>query len=104
LAPAGNNLVGNDWLKVFDLRLSYPIRITERFRLEPSIAAYNLFNLANFTISPGTRINTTLAQAAPDTVNGNTYADRASTRAGIGSGVFSLGAPRQLEYGLRIIF
>src|SRR5262249_13221432 len=36
------------WLKTIDLRFSWPFRIGERFRVEPNVAAFNVFNFANF--------------------------------------------------------
>lgn len=109
-AAQPGKLYGNDWLKAFDLRFSAPISIKERVKLEPSISVYNLLNFANFTISPTNRINGTLSAS---TLNGTVYTSANNPnatntldglRAGLGSGVFSLGAPRQLEYGLRITF
>ena len=105
LAPAQTgNLYANDWLKAFDLKFSAPISIRERVKIEPSVSIYNILNFANFAISPATRVNGTLLPAGGTATNGSTYSDLNALRAGLGSGVFSLGAPRQLEYGLRITF
>jgi hypothetical protein len=102
LAPAQTgNLYANDWLRTFDLRFAVPISIKERVKLEPSINIFNLLNFANFAISPDTRVNGILSPSGP---NGSTYSDLDSIRAGLGSGTFSQGAPRQLEYGLKITF
>lgn len=105
LAPAqSGNLYANDWLRTFDLRFAMPISIKERVKLEPSISIFNVLNFANFAISPDTRVNGILSAASPGTTNGTAYADMDAIRAGLGSGTFSQGAPRQLEYGLRITF
>ncbi len=102
LAPAQTGtLYANDWLRAFDMRFAMPISIREKVKLEPSISIFNIFNFANFAISPDTRVNGILSASTP---NGTTYSDMESIRAGLGSGTFSLGAPRQLEYGLRITF
>ncbi|HET9742604.1 MAG TPA: TonB-dependent receptor [Terriglobales bacterium] len=102
LAPAqAGPLYANYWLKSFDLRFSDPISITEHVKIEPSVSVYNLFNFANFALSPGSRVNGILSASNP---NGSTYSDLNALRAGLGSGTFSQGAPRQLEYGLKITF
>ena len=41
---------------------------------------------------------------AAGAVNGTTYADASSVRVGVGTGVFSLGAPRTVEFGLKLTF
>jgi hypothetical protein len=99
-------LYANDWLRAFDLRFSVPISIGEHVKLEPNVSLYNIFNFANFAISPGTRVSGTLSSGGD---NGTVYSSATknsldSIRAGLGSGVFSQGAPRQLEYGLRVTF
>jgi len=38
------------------------------------------------------------------TINGTTAADRIVNRVGAGTGVFNLGAPRAMEFGMRISF
>jgi hypothetical protein len=102
LAPVQpGTLYANDWLRAFDMRFSVPISITEHVKLEPSVSIFNIFNFANFAISPATRVNGVLSASTP---NGSTYSDLDALRAGLGSGVFSQGAPRQLEYGLRVTF
>lgn len=104
-------LYANDWLKGFDLRFSAPINIwKERVKLEPSISIYNVLNFADFAISPSSRVTGVLSASS---LNGTVYSsvnnpNATNTldgiRAGLGSGVFSLGAPRQIEYGLKISF
>lgn len=94
-------LYANDWLRAFDMRFSVPIKVKERVSIEPSISIFNIFNFANFAISPATRVNGVLSAR---NLNGTTYSGLDAIRAGLGSGTFSLGAPRQLEYGLKITF
>jgi hypothetical protein len=93
------------WLKSVDLRISYPIKIGERVTLEPSAAAYNLFNFVNYDISPAASLSGAL-DGAPGSVNGttNSLTDRGPERAGQGPGLFSLGTARQFEFGLKINF
>ena len=37
-------------------------------------------------------------------VNGTDYADHFTNRVGAGTGVFTLGSPRQIEFGLKVNF
>ncbi len=100
LAPTG--AVGNDWLRVLDAKVSFPIKIRERVTIDPSFGVYNLLNFANFSISPANVLSGVLS-GSPGSANGTTY-NQLGNRAGLGSGVFQLGSPRQMEFGLRIVF
>jgi len=86
--------------KNFDLRLSWPLRFKDRFTIEPGVAAFNIFNFANFD-APGYRLSGVL-NGASGALNGNSPAG--TNRVGLGSGGFSLGSPRQLEFGSKISF
>ncbi|HKN35248.1 MAG TPA: carboxypeptidase regulatory-like domain-containing protein [Terriglobales bacterium] len=99
-APAGN--VGLAWLRTFDLTFAWPIKIKERITIEPSVSAFNIFNFANFD-GPTNKLGGIL-NGAVDFANGTTVASRSATRIGAGSGVFALGAPRQMEFGLKFTF
>ncbi len=105
LAPDGQT--GLDWLKALDLKLSWPKKVTEGFTIEPSVAVFNALNFSNFD-APGNTLSGILGGGA-GSVNGTTLRDRntgngVTTRVGVGSGVFSLGAPRVIEFGLRLTF
>jgi hypothetical protein len=100
LAPAGQ--VDLAWLRAFDLRLAWSHNLSDRLKVEPSIALYNLLNLANFDL-PGNTLNGLLLGSA-GTINGTSSGEHVVTRVGVGSGVFALGAPRQIEFGLRLSF
>jgi len=103
--PAGN---GN--LRTFDFSLGRPTHIghkDEALTIEPKLSIFNLFNFANYGSIGGNLAN--FQQSG--TVNGtdSSYSDsdpfnRNSLRFGNGSGVFSQGASRILEYGLTINF
>ncbi len=101
------------WLKTIDLRFSWPIHIGERFVLEPHASAFNILNLANFA-GPGQQLSGVL-DGSPGTSFNN------ATRAGVcgnstafctarldritpGSGTYGIGAPRQIDFGVRITF
>jgi hypothetical protein len=101
--------VGNGIFREISTVLSWPIKIGERFSIEPSIAAFNALGFANFGRLDGHLVNAPfLSQVPPGpqgNVNGTTAGTpRDSVRIGTGSGVFSSGAPRQVEFGLRVNF
>jgi len=98
-APAGN--VGLDPLKTLDAKVSWAYRVGERLTIEPSVAAFNALNFANFD-PPNQKISGVL-NGAPLSANGVTYATR-TNRIGPGTGVFGLGSPRVFEFGLRMAF
>jgi hypothetical protein len=100
LAPAG--AVGQGWLKTFDLNLSWGYKFRERFEIRPGIAFFNLFNFANFD-GPAAPFSTIL-DGTPGSPNGTTNPQPNSLRLGLGSGVNALGAPRALEFSLKIKF
>jgi hypothetical protein len=93
--------VGLGWLKTFDLKFSYPRKIGERFAVEPSISVYNAFNNANFDL-PNSPLSGNLD--SPGSINESTSLDHNNNRVLPGSGVFDLGAPRVVEFGLKLSF
>ncbi len=99
-APADNPSLA--WLRTFDLTLSRPLKVGDRFVLEPSVSAFNVLNFANFD-GPGNRLLGVL-NGTVGTLNGTTKTERATDRIGLGSGVYSLGAPRQIQFGLKVTF
>lgn len=63
---------------------------------------FNLLNFANFD-GPNSFIGGTL-DGGTCSANGATYNSCGGNRIGLGTGVFALGAPRSLEFGLRVTF
>jgi hypothetical protein len=113
LAPALPGVQGNGGTRTFDFRLSYPFSIERssfQLHIEPSIGFFNIFNFSNFvdysagtSTAPGqSDLGTT---ASPGTLQGTTNGpSRDYLRIGNGTGTFAQGAPRELEYGLKITF
>jgi hypothetical protein len=107
-APASN--VGNGSLRTFDATLSRQFkwaRLGESFSIEPSFSAFNAFNLSNFGTVGGNLAYFQQSGTANGTDSSYSDADplgRNSLRLGNGSGVFTQGASRVLEYGLKINF
>jgi hypothetical protein len=109
--PAANT--GNGNLRTFDLTFGRPTHLRwlgEGTTIEPTFSAFNLFNLSNFgtfAASGGVLDTTQLAGTVNGTdtsYNGGDNFNRNSLRNGNGSGVFSQGAARVLEYGLKFTF
>ncbi len=98
------------WLKTVDVKLSWPYVFKDRYTIEPSVSAFNVFNFANFNSSLNPYAGV-LAPAAAFPPNGGlglgcgtATSCQSSTRVGPGSGVFSLGSARELEFGVRLTF
>lgn len=110
LATAPVNEVNNPWLRAFDASLSYPIKLGERVSVAPTINAFNVFNFGYFSTLGGTMESvSSLGQSALGTSpqSANTTAgfyDRDSLRVANGSGTFQQGAPRELEFSMKLTF
>jgi hypothetical protein len=101
------------WLKTIDLRLSWPFRVGEWVKLEPNVSVFNVFNFANFggagnqlsgvlNGAPGTSLNN--ASSAGFCGSSTTFCTSRQDRVLAGSGTYANGAPRQMEFGVRITF
>ena len=108
LAPPPANEAGNSIAKDVSMVLSWPVKVRENLVIEPSISAFNVFNMANFgrlsagdilSGAPGSANGTASSHTAPGGIG-----DLNSVRIGTGSGVFAVRAPRQVEFGLRLTF
>lgn len=91
------------WLKTIDLSLAYPRKIGENFTIEPSIAVFNAFNISNFDGSAKNSLNGFLNTGA-GSVNDSTQTDHNRFRTLPGTGVFNLGSPRVVEFGMKLKF
>ena len=107
------NFAQAKWLRTVDLRLNWPFHIGERARLEPSVAIFNVFNIANFggagrqlngvlDGAPGSSLNS--ASSAGTCGNSTAFCTSRLDRILPGSGNYGLGAPRQIELGVKITF
>jgi hypothetical protein len=94
--------VNFSWLHNVDLNLGWRYTLKERFTIEPSIAVFNVFNLANFNIPPLTL--SSILTGSPGSVNGTNQSNNNTFRLGNGTGVYALGAARQVEFGLKVTF
>jgi carboxypeptidase family protein len=98
LAPQGQ--VNLDWLRALDLKIAWRHTFKERYTIEPNVAFYNVLNFANFNLPPNTLSGVLTGSGA---LNGTTY-NQNNTRVGNGTGVYGVGSPRQIEFGLRFTF
>jgi hypothetical protein len=113
--------VGMDQFFTFDLGLGWNLRpskvlhfIPEGVSIQPQFTFYNLFNRQNFD-SPSQPLSGIL-NGSVGSLNGTTRYDQAgcatnqalctgrANLTSLGSGVFALGAPRQIEWGIKVSF
>jgi hypothetical protein len=105
LQVAPNAAVGQAWLKTFDVGLSWGYKISLKetvVELRPGVTFYNVFNFANFD-GPAAPF-TSVLDGGPGSPNGTTSPQPAALRLGLGSGVNALGAPRVVEFELKLSF
>jgi len=100
LAPP--NEANMSWLKAFDLSLNWKYRFKERVDFQPGASLFNLMNFANFD-GPNLPLTGVLSGTS-GSVNGTPGQQPNAYRLGLGSGVFSLGSPRVIEFSLRVSF
>jgi hypothetical protein len=111
IAAPPNGEVGLDQFFTFDVRLGWVLHpnkvmhaLPERVTIEPQIQFYNLFNRQNFD-SPSQPLSGVL-DGSVGSLNGTTRfgATGRTNLTSLGSGVFGLGAPRQMEWGIKVSF
>ncbi len=103
VSPAPANQLTFPWVKAFDFRMSWSHTFAERFKIEPSVGIFNLFNFANFNLPPGAMNGWLTAGSSINSIAAGST-DAQVFRVGDGTGVFGLGAPRTIEWGLRFTF
>jgi Carboxypeptidase regulatory-like domain len=102
-APPGQVNMGN--LRDFDLKFAWTYKLEAKSHViafQPSVGFFNLFNFANFDLPPNALTGGLTGSAG--SINGTTSATRITNRVGAGTGVFNLGAPRAMEFGMSINF
>lgn len=113
LASVASGAKGLTWFRDFDLKLAWPIKIGERISLEPQVSFYNVFNIANEFLGGNLPLGVLLpggsgcANCLADNVIGGVTGAKSSIdpfRATMQSGTNAFGAPRQIEFGLRLTF
>jgi hypothetical protein len=105
LAPPG--AIGQAWLRTFDLSLNWHYKIKETVQIQPGISFFNVFNFSNFD-GPAVPFSNVL-NGQLGSPNGTTSALLHSgagnfLRLGLGTGVNALGAPRAIEFQLKLSF
>lgn len=100
LAPLDQ--VNMSWMRAFDATFSWTYSVKERFKIQPSIGIFNLPNFANFDL-PEAMLSGLLTGTA-GSINGTNYAGHFVDRVGVGTGVYALGQPRVIEWGLKVLF
>lgn len=102
IAAAPANQVNYSWLRAFDATISWSHMFFERVTIKPSVGFYNLPNFANFDLP--TSMMSGLLTGGVGSINGTNYAGHLVNRVGVGTGVYTLGSPRETEFSLKIIF
>jgi hypothetical protein len=100
LAPPGQ--VNLSWLRTFDTTIRWSYTIKDRFTIQPSVGAYNLFNFVNFDLPSSMMSGLLTGQTG--SINGTDYNGHFANRVGAGTGVYALGSPRQIEFTMKLIF
>jgi hypothetical protein len=102
VALAPSDQVNLAWLRALDLTAAWTFKVKERFTIKPSIGFYNLPNFSNFDL-PGSMMSGLLTGGA-GSINGTNKAGHFVNRVGVGTGVYTLGSPREMEFGLKVTF
>jgi hypothetical protein len=104
ILPAGADQANFPWLRAFDMNVAWKYTFRERVSLEPSINFFNLFNFGNFDL-PGTTLMAPYLTGTAGSINGTSrQANKDAFRVGNGTGLYALGAARQIEWGLKLTF
>jgi hypothetical protein len=102
VTPVVPGQVGLGWLKAFDLEFSWVGHFFhERLTVQPSVNFFNLFNFSNFDSAANALAGQ--LNGTSGSINGTVQAGRPD-RIGAGTGVFAFGAPRTIEWGLKLQF
>ena len=100
VAPTGQ--ANMSWLKTLDTTIGWQHTFLDRVTIKPSTGVYNVSNFANFDLP--NNMMSGLLTGSPGSINGTKYGGHLVNRVGVGTGVYSLGSPRQTEFGLKVKF
>ena len=95
------NQVPMKWLKTVDFQITYVRHIGERLTIQPSVSFFNVFNFRNYDAA-GNTLSGALSGVS-GSISGTDPAGQ-NNAIGAGSGVFALGAPRVIEWGMKFTF
>jgi hypothetical protein len=105
-----SNYARPTWLRTLDMQLAWPLHLNERVVLEPNFTVFNVMNIANFN-SPANPISGVLDASPGRAVNNSTTGCglvlgvcSAQTNRVVGSGAYQVGAPRQMQFGVKVNF
>ena len=86
------------------MKASWVHHFNERLTVEPSVGFYNVANFSNFNQPPGAM--TGFLNEGSGSVNSIVAGSQSAQtfRVGAGTGVFGMGSPRVLEFGLHLTF
>ena len=95
--------VNYPWLKAFDATVAWSHSFFDgRLTIKPGVGFFNLPNFANFDL-PASMMSGLLT-GSTGSINGTNYAGQLVNRVGVGTGVYTLGSPRETEFSLKIVF
>jgi hypothetical protein len=108
LTPAPTNQASNDILRTWDVTLGRTVKAGEHLSVHPTFAFFNILNAANYNNRTGANGQNVIGgqlNGQPGSPNGTAgHINEQNYRVSAGSGVYAEGSPRQLEYGLKVIF
>lgn len=102
LTPAPTGQANDGWLHDLDLSLGWTYKVKDRVELQPGVSFFNIPNFANYDGAKNT-LNGAM-NGTSGSVNYTPGHQPASLAVGLGSGVFGVGAPRALEFSLKLSF
>ena len=90
------------WLRTLDTTIAWQYTFKERVTIKPQVSFYNLPNFVNFDLPQS--MMSGLLTGGTGSINGTNYNGHFVNRVGVGTGVYTLGSPRQIEFGMKVNF
>lgn len=108
LPLVGDDARFNDGFSSFDLRISRPIRLTEKFRIEPIVEVFNLFNVTNIlgvsNLNYSGYANVLTRDSDDPTSAGYLRSSNFGRPLTTAGGVFGSGGPRAFQLAVKMVF